>query len=326
MSIASGCYTNIGRKLSGDKYHKPTFNSLFKKIRKLGFKTLNALEKWPPSEEEIKAHKDKDSDPTPNWAVRMKYNTNCTFLDPKYRQLIYYVTTNTIIDGLRLHRSNPNLGLCPFCNIPASSKHMFIECPKSKEVWDIIDQLGNSHWGDYTALNYDFIPIMLKEYDPIKLYQISALWAIWTTWCSFFYDQHPIDNWVNDIICAFKDQFILRVAEAPAMVQWFRVAQDRRASFNSDAKIPEKEFLLIHAQQINTRSKSLPMREGEIDPLITKWVGNSFLLDYDALNGNKPRLKINYQPWLPYLQQEDQPIEPPTLSWSAGLPQSVVGF
>ena len=68
------------------------------------------------------------------------------------------------------------------------------------------------------------------------------------------------------------------------------------------------------------------MREGEIDPLITKWVGNSFLLDYDALNGNKPRLKINYQPWLPYLQQEDQPIEPPTLSWSAGLPQSVVGF
>ena len=79
----------------------------------------------------------------------------------------------------------------------------------------------------------------------IKLYQISALWAIWTTWCSFFYDQHPIDNWVNDIICAFRDQFILRVAEAPAMVQWFRVAQDRRASFNSDAKIPEKEFLLI---------------------------------------------------------------------------------
>ena len=82
----------------------------------------------------------------------------------------------------------------------------------------------------------------------------------------------------------------------------------------------------LHAQQINTRSKSLPMREGEIDPLITKCVGNSFLLDYDALNGNKPRLKINYQPWLPYLQQEDQPIEPPTLSWSAGLPQSVVGL
>ena len=110
------------------------------------------------------------------------------------------------------------------------------------------------------------------------------------------------------------------------MVQWFRVAQDARASFNSDAKVTEKEFLLVHAQQINTRSKSLPMREGEIDPLITKWVGNSFLLDYDALNGNKPRLKIIYQPWLPYLQQEGQPIESPTLSWSAGLPQSVVGF
>ena len=88
-------------------------------------------------------------------------------------------------------------------------------------------------------------------------------------------------------------------------------------------------ILLVCITQTNskriTRSKSLPMREGEIDPLITKWVGNSFLLDYDALNGNKPRLKINYQPWLPYPQQEDQPIEPPTLSWSAGLPQSVVG-
>ena len=62
------------------------------------------------------------------------------------------------------------------------------------------------------------------------------------------------------------------------------------------------------------------MHEREVDTLITKSVGNSFLLDYDALNGNKPRLKINYQPWLPYLSQEVQPIEPPTLSWSAGLP------
>ena len=56
------------------------------------------------------------------------------------------------------------------------------------------------------------------------------------------------------------------------MVQWFRVTQDRRTSCNSDTKVPEKEFLLVHAQRINTRSKSLPMREGEIDPLITKWV------------------------------------------------------
>ena len=62
------------------------------------------------------------------------------------------------------------------------------------------------------ALNYAFIPIMLKYYDPIKFYQISALCAICTTWCLFFYDQHSIDNWVNDIICTFRDQFILRVA------------------------------------------------------------------------------------------------------------------
>ena len=68
---------------------------LINKVRKLGFKTLNGLEKWPPSKEEIEAHKDKDSDPGPNWAVRMKCNTNCTFLDPKYRQLISYVTTDT---------------------------------------------------------------------------------------------------------------------------------------------------------------------------------------------------------------------------------------
>ena len=154
---------------------------------------------------------------------------------------------------------------------------MFIECPKSKEVWDIVDQLGNSHWGDYRALKYDFIPVILKEYDPIKLYQISALWAISTTWCSSFYDQPPIDNWVNVIISTFRDQFILRIAEVPATVQWFRIAHDRTAPFTSDKKIPEKEFLFVYAQQINTRSKSVPMRDGEVDPLITKWAGNSFL-------------------------------------------------
>ena len=51
------------------------------------------------------------------------------------------------------------------------------------------------------------------------------------------------------------------------MVQWFRVAQDKNFYLYMHNK-----FLLVHAQQINTRSKSLPMREGEIDPLITKWV------------------------------------------------------
>ena len=111
---------------------------------------------------------------------------------------------------------------------------MFIECPKSKEIWNIIDQLGRAQWGEYESINHDFIPIMLKEYDPIKLYQVSALWAIWTTWCSHFYDHHPTDNWVNDIICTFKDQFALRIAEAPAMVQWLRIAQDRRTSFDPE--------------------------------------------------------------------------------------------
>ena len=130
---------------------------------------------------------------------------------------------------------------------------------------------------DYRALKYDFIPVISKECDPIKLYQISAVWAIWTTWCSSFYDQPPIDNWGNVIISTFRDQFILRIAKVPATIQWFRIAHDRTAPFKSDKKISGKEFLLVYAQEINTWSKYVPMRDGKVDPWITKWIGNSFL-------------------------------------------------
>ena len=60
----------------------------------------------------------------------------------------------------------------------------------------------------------------------------------------------------------FKEQIYKRVAEAPGMTQWLKLAQDRRNKSEEDPEgsitnIPEKEFLLIHSQSIKTSNMHL---------------------------------------------------------------------
>ena len=329
LTICSANYTNISSNPT--KYHKPQYNTLFRSIRKANSDFIEYLQRWPPSPEEIKNHDDRPPPVKVNWKERLKRLRNCTFLGPKYRQLIYQITTNSVIDGARLHKTNPLRGLCPHCGTIASTQHMLADCVAVKSIWRVIDKLGNAHWDDYEPLVYDLIPDILRSYDPINLYHVSALWAFWVIWCKHFYDTDPVEDWKVEILTKFKEQFYKRIAEAPSMTQWIKLAQSRRTESEDDSDNPiksvsEKDFLMIHTQSIRTNTPHLICGDEGPDPNIMKWIGKGHLvtIDYDALNGNKPRLRLDHIPWKNFVHPED-PLAPPPSGWVASLPLSVIG-
>ena len=114
------------------------------------------------------------------------------------------------------------------------------------------------------------------------------------------------------------------------MTQWLKLAQDRRNKSEEDPEgsitnIPEKEFLLIHSQSIKTSNMHLVRSGGDLDPNIEKWIGNGHLviIDYDSLHGNKPRFKLQRQPWM-HLIPSAASDAISTDGWKAYLPLSVV--
>ena len=263
--------------------------------------------------------------------MRFKKMKNCTFLGPKYRQLIYQITTNSLIDGIRLHYTNPLRGHCADCGVVASTQHMLMDCTYTKSMWCLIDQLGSKHWNDYKPLVYDQIPNILEVYEPINIYHTSALWSLWVTWCKHFYDAKPIHDWKKEIFTQLKKQFHKRIAEAPSMTQWIKLVQNRRSrsrSVQNDSSehVSEKGFLLFHTQSIKSNLPHLVCDENGPNPNILKWIGNGLLvtIDYDALHGNKPRLKLNHLPWIDLVHPND-PSTPPPSGWISSLPLSVLG-
>ena len=172
-SIATSFHSNVLGNISATQY-KPHFDTLFEKVRKLPYKLLPQLESWPPSQEESAGGNEI------NWAKRMKVILNCPFMMPKYRQLVYWITTKTLMDGKRLKHMplSPSKGVCPFCNVSAESMHIFKSCTKTLEFWTKADHLGEQHWAGYKPLDYEHMPTILTTYDPISLFHMSGLLAL----------------------------------------------------------------------------------------------------------------------------------------------------
>ena len=115
------------------------------------------------------------------------------------------------------------------------------------------------------------------------------------------------------------------------MTQWIKLAQSRRTEPEDDSDNPfknasENNFLLIHTQSIRTNAKHLICDDEGLVPNIIKWTGTGHLvtIDYDVLNGNKPRLKLSHVPWKNLVHLEDPSTIPPS-GWVASLPLSVMG-
>ena len=325
--VASTQYSVLNHgKPTPTKRIKPTFNILNKKIRYSNSKPLQALMYWKPSKGEHQAHKDKVElkkipPGTPlkiNWQHRMQKIINCPFVKPKYRQLIYWITTGTLCTGKQLRHFSPR-GMCPHCtHIPTTAtwQHMFFECPQSQTVWEEIDNLGSLQWDNYIPLEYNEIPVILNEYSPPKLLQLSTLWALWVHWCKYFHDPENFTRedrweWINIILVNSRDQFQMRLHEAHSAIQWLQIVSERRIHSKDkhpdappSAKAPEKEFLLIHSQSINTNADNIKINANT--PLeFLAWIGNQYLIKLDSRDGANPRVKFNFHPWDAYTRPPD---------------------
>ena len=301
---------------------RPAFNSLNKLIRKLDMKPLPKLADWPVTDIDIRQHtlKKRSGPPTVDWAHRFKHIHNCPFLLPKYTQLIYWITTNTLKSGkwLAIIKRPDTPGTCPHCHNPpdplapgapptkalASVTHMFWQCSFAKEVWAEADQLGHSFWPDYIDFNYHRdITILVHDYNPITLFKLAVVWSLWRYWCEYFYqpdnfnsDRHSL--MISELMLMVKDELLFRLTEARAVIQWLQIVQDRRTD-GEERKCPEKQFLLVDSQSVKTNPREFNDLDFPLDNHhIKAWLGNNVLC---YIRGNK--LAFNHSTWYVYKSQ-----------------------
>ena len=234
-------------------------------------------------------------------------------MQPKYRQLIYWITTDTLCTGKQLVHYSPR-GLCPHCQTTANWMHMFFTCSVSVQIWEIIDELGSLQWNDWRPLTPNEIPVLLNDYHPMNLLHLSTLWAMWAHWCRYFHDLEPTSNpgdWFHTIITKAKDEFRLRLYESHSAIQWLHLIAERRIQAkdkNPDAPpsatVPEKEFLLVFSHSIMTNPKGVSI-EGVIPREISQWIGNKHLILLDSRDSDHPKLKFNNYPWDAYTRPPD---------------------
>ena len=309
---------------------QPSFHGLNHSIKWARSQQLPALNDWPPSPDELKAHNKRVAKgalpPTavckPDWPVRMQAIHNCLFVLAKYKQFVYWITTKTLRDGARVAAYSPR-GICPFCHIPTGTDHMLKTCPLAHQIWTASNALGHRAWGKYTDFKMDEVPYLLQGYSPPALWKLSVLWALWTTWCTHMFDQDPqpppvLDEWYDKVLEKARSEITARLYEAAPVIAWLGIAGKRRAhSRDTQAKegrrVTEKEFLLIHAQHIQANPESIkPLAADEdSDPLFNAWAGNNTLITIKTPTPEISKLKIDHTQWPQYRSALGRPPDPP---------------
>jgi hypothetical protein len=197
----------------------------------------------------------------------------------------------------------------------ATWRHIFFECPTTLDVWRHIDNLGSAHWGDYTPLDPNEIPVLLNKYHPMSLLHLSTLWALWTQWCSYFHEEHfPHSDsleWVVQVITKARDEFRARLYESCSAIQWIQLVADRRlASKNQDEeasgvpRVSEKEFLLIHSNTVLTNCDHIRLNGSSLSEEMFLWLGNKVLISLEG-DEQRPKLKFNMYHWDAYTRPPD---------------------
>ena len=57
------------------------------------------------------------------------------------------------------------------------------------KVWQIIDQMGAAHFNRYKKFSEASFLDICAAYTPLRMYHMSALWAMWKQWCRFMYGE-----------------------------------------------------------------------------------------------------------------------------------------
>ena len=131
-------------------WFRPSFNVFTKSARLKLAKPLDNLARWKVTDWDRRRALDQDKAPPTDidWKERLIKLTNSPFLAPKYSQLLYWIITDTILSGQKLHRWQLN-GNCPGCGCLHDTKGMFTTCHFAQEIWSELDNLGSQFWPDY---------------------------------------------------------------------------------------------------------------------------------------------------------------------------------
>ena len=150
-------------------------------------------------------------------------------------------------------------------------------------------------------------------YTPIRLFHVSMIWAIWKQWCTFMYEENydPNSDWTTSVLKLFKKELIRRLYESMSVIQWLKVA-DKNRRVDGERTVPEKEFLLIWANTVNTNPIAIDAPNGEIDPIMMAWLGKEEIISIDRLY-HRPRLRFNHSKYASYAfpQLDGAPPSPP---------------
>ena len=223
----------------------------------------------------------------------------------------------------------PEKAHCPHCqNTLLTPEHCFTQCPLILQVWQIIDQMGVAHFTRYNKFSEASFLDICAGYTPLRMYHLSALWAIWRQWCQFMYgeDYDQTENWTRQILKYFKKELIKRIHESMVVTQWIKVAIKNRRP-DGERTVPEKEFLLIWANTVNTNPISIGTNENNIDPIMRTWIGKEEIIILDRLY-HKPRLRFRHDQFASYVPPppDGAPPSPPHASgWDPHCPAFMVG-
>ena len=201
---------------------RPPYNALFKAFREAPYGPLLELDRWKPVREEIASHAlaGRPGEPTINWPKSLHSLHGCNFALAKYKQLVYMITTDSLPNGSKIHHFSSR-GRCPHCGVIATSLHIFKHCPVTQAFIALVDEKGGLHWPDYQVYDYNEIPTLLNSYNAQAMYQLSALWAMWRLWSSYFHDKefdlldqaYLEDKWVKQMGSYMHLEFIKRIYE-----------------------------------------------------------------------------------------------------------------
>ena len=121
------------------------------------------------------------------------------------------------------------------------------------------------------------------------------------------------------------EEIFRRVCEAGGAVKWLRLVEHRRQSDSNEegrTHIPEKEFLLVHSQRIDTNPAGVGLK-GKLDPLIEKWMGKGLIID-SVEDETMVRVRFRHDRWKNYTRPPDHAYHPLGESWLVAQPRAVL--
>ena len=119
-----------------------------------------------------------------------------------------------------------------------------------------------------------------------------------------------IETLINNKAYTQMEQLNLDIPN-PVYRPLFKILRENRR-VDGERTVPEKEFLLIWANTVNTNPIAIDAPNGVINPIMTAWLGKEEIISIDRLY-HRPRLRFDHSKFASYAppQPDGVPPSPP---------------